>query len=168
MLCGFKPCKMKFTLKKICFFLSILIITACSSDDSADKDEEKPTISIDYNEGFPQACMELVRGETYNFKAMVADNQALASYSLDVHHNFDHHTHDDQAGECDLEEKKVAINPLIFIKSYSIENGPKSYEVNISVTIPNDADTGDYHCAYSVTDKTGWQSRTSVDIKIVE
>ncbi|MEE3225919.1 MAG: DUF4625 domain-containing protein [Bacteroidota bacterium] len=29
-------------------------------------------------------------------------------------------------------------------------------------------DTGDYHCAYSVTDETGWQSRTSIDIKIVE
>ncbi|MDO6519391.1 DUF4625 domain-containing protein [Zobellia uliginosa] len=43
-----------------------------------------------------------------------------------------------------------------------------SYEFNIPVTIPNDIDAGDCHCSYSVTDKTGWQSRTSMDIKIVE
>ncbi|ALJ05967.1 hypothetical protein APS56_12860 [Pseudalgibacter alginicilyticus] len=159
---------MKSTLKKICFFLPLLIIASCSSDDGADKDEEKPTITINYNEGFPQACAELVRGETYNFKAMVTDNQALASYSLDIHHNFNQHTHDDQVGECVLDEIKTAVNPLVFIKNYSIENGPKSYEISISVTIPDDIDTGDYHCAYSITDETGWQTRTSIDIKIVE
>ncbi|MGA0403355.1 MAG: DUF4625 domain-containing protein, partial [Flavobacteriaceae bacterium] len=29
-------------------------------------------------------------------------------------------------------------------------------------------DTGDYHLALSVTDVTGWQARTSVDVKIIE
>lgn len=145
-----------------------LILASCSSDDGVGKDEEKPAISINYNEGFPQACEQLVRGETYNFRAQVTDNVALASYSLDIHHNFDHHTHDDQAGECDLEEKKDAVNPMIFIENYTIEGGVTSYEINISITIPDDVDTGDYHCSYSVTDETGWQSRTSVDIKIVE
>ena len=36
------------------------------------------------------------------------------------------------------------------------------------VSVPNDVDPGDYHCGFSVTDVTGWQSRTSVDIKIAE
>lgn len=93
---------------------------------------------------------------------------ALAAYSLDIHNNFDHHTHDDQIGDCDLDEVKDAVNPLIFIENYSIEGGPTSYEINVSLTIPEDVDTGDYHCAYSVTDETGWQSRTSIDIKIVD
>ncbi|WP_047246432.1 DUF4625 domain-containing protein [Maribacter thermophilus] len=159
---------MKFIPKYFYLLFLALTIFSCSSDDGIGKDEEKPTISIDYEEGFPQACEQLVRGETYNFRAQVTDNMALASYSLDIHHNFDHHTHDDQAEDCDLEEKKDAMNPMIFIENYTIEEGVASYEINISLTIPDDVDTGDYHCSYSVTDETGWQSRTSVDIKIVE
>ena len=148
--------------------LVLFLIGSCSSDDSVDKDEEKPTISIDYDEGFPQACAELKRGETYNFRAMVADNQALASYSLDIHHNFDQHTHDDQDEKCDLEPNKDPVNPLIYMENFAIEKGLTSYEINISLAIPDDVDTGDYHCSFSVTDETGWQSRTSVDIKIIE
>lgn len=99
---------------------------------------------------------------------MTSDNQELASYSLDIHHNFDHHTHDDQGAECELDPVKEASNPLIFMQNYAIENGVSSYEIDVEITIPEDVDTGDYHCTFSVTDRTGWQSRTSIDIKIVE
>ncbi|MFV0566945.1 MAG: DUF4625 domain-containing protein [Flavobacteriaceae bacterium] len=155
-------------LSKITAFIFVLsVFMACSSDDS-DKDETKPTISVNYNEGFPQACAELERGKTYNFKAMVTDNTELAAYSLDIHNNFDHHTHDDQGAQCEQAPIKQAVNPMIYMENFSIESGLTSYEINITVTIPNDVDTGDYHCAYSVTDKTGWQNRTSVGIKIME
>lgn len=158
---------MKFTTKYF-FFFFIILLASCSSDGSMDKDEQKPTISINYDEGFPRSCTELVRGETYTFRAKVTDNMALASYSLGIHNNFDHHTHDDQGIQCDLEPIKTAVNPFIFIQNYTIENGVKNYEILINLTIPNDIDTGDYHCAYSVTDKTGWQARTSIDVKIIE
>lgn len=159
---------MKLILKYISLLFLILYVTSCSNEDSVNKDEEKPTISLNYSEGFPNSCTELVKGETYNFKAKVTDNIELASYSLDIHHNFDHHTHDDQGTQCQLSSTKLAINPLIFMENYSIENGLTSFEINITLTIPDDIDAGDYHCQYSVTDKTGWQSRTSVDIKIIE
>ncbi|APY12718.1 hypothetical protein BWZ22_00005 [Seonamhaeicola sp. S2-3] len=159
---------MKFPAKYFHLLFYALVLVSCSSNNSTDIDEEKPTITIDYNEGFPQGCQQLVRGETYAFRAMVTDNKALASYSLDIHNNFDHHTHDDQEETCDLDPIKQAENPFVFMENYSIEEGVTSYEINISLTIPEDIDTGDYHCAYSVTDETGWQSRTSIDIKIVE
>lgn len=143
-------------------------MVSCSGDDGSIKDEEKPGISIDYTEGFPQACTVLKRGEVYRFRAMVTDNLELASYSLDIHHNFDHHTHDDQGAQCELFPVKEAQHPFIFMKNYTVDGAPTSYEINIAVTIPNDIDPGDYHCQYSVTDRTGWQSRTSIDIKIVE
>lgn len=54
------------------------------------------------------------------------------------------------------------------MENYTIEGELTSYEIHILITIPDDIDTGDYHCAYSVTDETGWQSRTSVDIKVIE
>ncbi|APU11757.1 MULTISPECIES: DUF4625 domain-containing protein [Cellulophaga] len=159
---------MKIKLKYFFFLPLLAIISSCSSDDSNDKDEEKPTISINYTQGFPQPCVQLVKGETYSFRAQVTDNKALASYSLDLHHNFDHHTHDDQEGECDLFPVKQAANPFIYMENFTVPEGATNYEINVSLTIPNDIDTGDYHCAYSVTDKTGWQSRTSIDIKIVD
>ncbi|WP_233783228.1 DUF4625 domain-containing protein [Flavivirga eckloniae] len=156
---------------KTTYYLLLLVMlptVSCSSGDSIDKDEQKPTITINYAEGFPQACAELTKGQTYIFRAKVADNKALASYSLDIHNNFDHHTHDDQGIDCNLESTKQAINPLIFMENFSIENNPTSYEIKITLAIPDDVDPGDYHCQYSVTDQTGWHSRTSVDIKIVE
>ncbi|MEL4307722.1 DUF4625 domain-containing protein [Joostella sp. CR20] len=158
---------MKFLLKTVTIFLMLFTIVSCSSDD-VEKDEQKPTITVNYEGGFPQACETLKRGESYHFKALVTDNMALAAYSLDLHHNFDHHTHDDQGADCELDALKEAVNPLIYMENFSIPDGQTSYEIDILITIPDDVDTGDYHCAYSVTDQTGWQSRTSVDIKIVE
>jgi len=161
---------MKFTTKYICFLsLIILFISSCSNDTNIDKDLEKPTITVNYTEGFPQGCTQLVKGKTYNFRAKVTDNKALVAYSLDIHNNFDHHTHDDQITECQLGEIKTAVNPLIFIENYTTEGDDlTNYEINIPVTIPDDIDTGDYHCSYSVTDKTGWQAITSIDIQIIE
>lgn len=159
---------MKLLLKHFFLFSLLTLVFSCASDDSSDKDIEKPSITINYTEGFPKACTELVKGETYNFRAKVTDNMTLATYSIDIHHNFDHHTHDDQSADCQLESTKAAVNPLIFMENYAIENAPTTYEINVPITIPYDIDTGDYHCSYSVTDETGWQSRTSIDIKIIE
>lgn len=159
---------------KLFKFLAIIVLggifmTACSGDDdSSGKDQEKPEINIAYEQGFPKPCIELVKGETYTFRVMASDNDALAAYSLDIHHNFDHHTHDDQDGECVLEAVKQPENPWIFMENYAIEDGGSNYEITIELTVPQDVDTGDYHCSYSVTDHTGWQSRTAVDIKIIE
>ena len=158
---------MKISVYYFSLFFVLLFAASCSSDDT-DKDEEKPTITINYDNGFPQACEQLQRGETYTFRALVTDNLGLASYSIDIHNNFDHHTHDDQEETCDLEPIKTSVNPWIVIDNYAIPEGETSYEINITMTIPDDVDTGDYHCAYSVTDETGWQSRTSVDIKIID
>lgn len=141
---------------------------ACSSNDNAEKDTEKPTISLNYTNGFPQTCVALTKGETYTFRTMVTDNEALASYSIDIHHNFDHHTHDDQGAECELDAVKTPGNPMIYMENFNIEGAVVEYELMQEITIPADVDTGDYHCQFSVIDQTGWQARTSVDIKIVE
>ena len=162
-----KKTNMKLIFKYL-IILSFLIIAACSSSDDSTIDEERPTISVNYADGFPQACETLERGQTYSFRAQVTDNVALAAYSVNIHHNFDHHTHDDQGAQCVLGPVKTAINPMMFMENHAIEGGVTSYEINLSITIPDDVDPGDCHCAYSVTDQTGWQSRTSVDIKIVD
>lgn len=164
----FNTLKMKNLANIFCVSFSLILLSSCSNDDNLDKDLEKPSINIAYEEGFPRSCSQLIKGQTYSFKALVTDNLALASYSLDIHHNFDHHTHDDQGSACDLASKKQAVNPFVYMENFSIEGGLRSYELHIDVIIPSDIDPGDYHCSFSVTDVTGWQKRTSVDIKIIE
>lgn len=146
-----------------CFFL---ILVSCSEQTVID--EEKPTITVNYSGGFPSACENLSRGQNYVIKALVSDNLALASYSIEIHHNFDHHTHDDQAGDCTVDPLKASVNPFTFSTSNAIDGERTEFEINQSIAIPETVDVGDYHLALSVTDITGWQARTSVDIKIVE
>lgn len=156
---------MKFILRPFLLIIPFFIFSACSEEEI---DEIKPEITIDFVGGFPQACDQLQRGQTYTFSARVSDNLELAAYSIDIHHNFDHHTHDDQEGDCELDPKKSPEFPWIYMENFRIEPGLTSYDFKVVVTIPEDIDVGDYHCGYSVTDVTGWQSRTSIDFKIVE
>ena len=143
----------------------VLALVSCTETEI---DEEKPTITVNYAGGFPQTCENLSRGQSYTIKAKVADNLELASYSVEMHHNFDHHTHDDQQGACELEPITTAVNPFVFSNSERIPQGSTNYELEIDLIIPDGVDTGDYHLALSVTDVTGWQARTSVDVKIVD
>ena len=153
----------------ILFFLATTIFfIGCSKKDSI-IDEEKPTINLAYKGGFPKtSCTSLTKEQTYTFSVRVSDNLELANYSIDIHNNFDHHTHDDQGAKCILDPPKIPVKPLIYMQNKPIEGGLKEYEIKHEITIPNQVDTGDYHCEISVTDITGWQSRTSVDIKITE
>lgn len=149
----------------IVLFFTFLL--SCSSDDEQ-RDEEKPTITLQYDNGFPQSCTELKRGQRYTIRVKVSDNKELASYGIDIHHNFDHHTHDDQGAQCTLGPIKKPVKPMIYMKNNTLETGKKSYEIVHEVQLGEDIDVGDYHCQISVTDITGWQARTSVDIKIVK
>ncbi|CAM1371961.1 DUF4625 domain-containing protein [Tenacibaculum xiamenense] len=154
------------TMKKLGLLLLITIITtACSSNDE-EPDTTKPTITVQYQGGFPQSCDVLEKGNEYILKLKVADNISVEKYAVDIHHNFDHHTHDDQGAQCELDPIKTPINAFLYRESFTISNSPKEYEINQKINIPNDVDSGDYHCSISVIDGTGWQSRTSIDIKI--
>ena len=44
--------------------LMLLLVASCSSEDDNEKDLQKPTISINYDGGFPKACEVLTKGET--------------------------------------------------------------------------------------------------------
>ena len=150
---------------RLAMLLLVVGFTSCQSKED-EIDTQPPVIDMAFADAFPQQCEVLQRGETYSIVALFTDNSRLGSYSLDIHHNFDHHTHDDQGTQCELDAVKSAINPMILMENRPVEGGPRSFEIEISVAIPLVVDPGDYHCAFSVTDRNGWQGRTSVDIKI--
>lgn len=151
-------------MKKIKFLVPILFfVISCSNEEI---DDIPPTIDI--SEGFPQNCDTVYVGETFTFIGVFSDNKELGSYSIDIHHNFDHHSHSTEYGECSFDEDKDAVNPFIFIQAYDIQSGNTEFSAEQEISVPQDVDAGDYHISLRLTDKDGWSDLTGLSIKILE
>lgn len=157
---------MKKTKSLIALLISLLALASCSSDNN-EIDTEYPVIDISASNAFPIQCSEITRGQKITFRAKFTDNAALGSYSLDIHHNFDHHTHSTEVNNCIADPIKKPVNPMLYINSVTIPNGQKSYEAVQEITIPTDIDPGDYHFMIRLTDKEGWQTIKGLSIKIL-
>lgn len=148
------------------FSVFIIFFTACSKDDDS-VDTEYPTIDLSVAHAFPVQCSQIKRGEKITFRALFNDNAELGSYSLDIHHNFDHHNHSTEVNECSSDPMKNPVNPMLYINSVTIPNGLKSYQAAQEILIPQDIDPGDYHFLIRLTDKEGWQTIKGISIKIL-
>ncbi|CAA9200452.1 hypothetical protein FLA105534_03099 [Flavobacterium bizetiae] len=157
---------MKKTKSLIAVLIGLLALASCSSDNN-EIDTEYPVIDISASNAFPIQCSEITRGQKITFRAKFTDNAALGSYSLDIHHNFDHHTHSTEVNNCVADPIKKPVNPMLYINSVTIPNGEKSYEAVQEITIPTDIDPGDYHFMIRLTDKEGWQTIKGLSIKIL-
>ncbi len=151
---------------KVLFYCILsVILLSCSSDDD-DKDMDKPAIDMTETNAFPTNCAILYRGESFLFRATFTDNIELGNYNIEVHNNFDHHSHSTENEECELDSKKQPVKPWVYNKDYSIPAGQRNFTANDVIEIPSDIDTGDYHFMIRLTDKAGWQQIKSVGVKI--
>lgn len=150
--------------------ISIAFITALLGGCSKDKesiDTEYPVINITASDAFPKQCSVLKRGEKFNFRAQLSDNVQLGSVSIDIHHNFDHHTHSTEVDNCGADPIKTPVKPFLLIQSFSIPSGQKTYHINEELSVPTDVDPGEYHFMIRLTDKEGWQTIKGLSIKII-
>ena len=152
-------------LKYILPIVLLASIAGCKKDE--DKiDTEYPVIDITSANAFPIQCSTLTRGQKFTFRAKLSDNVALGSYSLDIHHNFDHHSHSTEVSNCNVDPVKTPVKPFLLINTFQIPAGQMVYEASNELTIPADIDPGDYHFLIKVTDKEGWQTLKGISIKI--
>ena len=145
-------------------------LSSCASDDddtTKGNDQEKPKIT-EGELANPIDCQQYKRGETIAFRYTFTDNVELGSFNIEIHNNFDHHTHSTSAGDCPLDAKKPPVNPWVYNQDHAIPSGLKSYEAKVNIDIPKDIDLGDYHFMIRVTDRAGWQQLKAVSIKIKE
>ncbi|SFH19745.1 DUF4625 domain-containing protein [Pedobacter insulae] len=156
----------KFKKLVVLFYLIGIFAVGCKKDEG-EVDIEYPIIDIAFADAFPIQCSTFTRGQTITFKAKFTDNAALGSYSLDIHHNFDHHSHSTEVSNCTAEAVKTPIKPFLLIKTFQIPAGQTMYEANNQLTIPADIDAGDYHFLIKLTDKEGWQTLKGISIKII-
>ena len=145
-----------------------LLLSACGSDADDDKDLTPPTISGDGLVANPIDCQQYRRGDVIAFSYHFADDNELGAYNIEVHNNFDHHSHSTSHVECDMEPNKQPRNPWIFNHDYAIPQGSTHYNARVDIPIPADVDPGDYHFMVRVTDQAGWQQLKAMSIKIVE
>jgi len=154
----------------IILILLLMIITSCEKDKNIDT--EKPVIDISSINGFPNNCDTIYFGESFDLKMLFRDNVALGSYSIDIHHNFDQHSHSTEVSACQPDPKKDPIHPFTFIDDYSIPEGLVEYETELAISIPSGNDNGtfdegDYHFFISLTDKEGWSAQKGLSIKML-
>lgn len=151
-------------------FLTALALTGmlygCSKKETAEIDTEYPVIDNAAANAFPKQCSVLKRGEKFTFRAQLSDNVQLGAVSIDIHHDFDHHTHSTEVSNCTLDPVKAPVTPFKLIQSYSIPDGSKTYEIQQEIDVPADVDPGDYHFLIRLTDKAGWQTIKGIGIKI--
>lgn len=147
-------------------FALIAVTSGCSKKDDVQVDKEYPVINVTAADAFPKQCSVIQRGETFTFRALLTDNAQLGSVSVDIHHNFDQHSHSTEVTQCEAEAVKAPVKPFLLIKSYPITAGLKTYEVVQQIDVPADIDPGDYHFLIRLTDKEGWQTIKGLSIKI--
>lgn len=157
-----------FTIFSGLIFILFGLIT-CNKDEI---DNQKPEIDLTDSGAFPQNCDTLYFGETFTFEVLFTDNVELGSYSIDIHNNFDHHSHSTEVTECNLYDVKEPVNPFVSIEDYDISEGLDTYETSLEITVPNSDsngkfDEGDYHFFISLVDKEGWSVQKGLSIKIL-
>ena len=158
-------------MKRIAIYAIMLLcaLRACSgSDDEVQKDMQQPVISDQGITANPIDCQVYHRGEVIPFHYVMTDDQELGAYNIEVHNNFDHHTHSTTAVECPMDAQKQPQNPWVYNNDFSIPAGQNRYEARVDIEIPADIDPGDYHFMIRLTDRAGWQQLHAVAIKITE
>ena len=144
-------------------------LSACSgSDDEEQKDMQQPVISSEGIIANPIDCQVYHRGEVIPFHYVMTDDQELGAYNIEIHNNFDHHTHSTTATDCPMDAQKKPQKPWVYNRDYTIPTGQRKYDARHDIEIPADIDPGDYHFMIRLTDRAGWQQLHAVGIKIAE
>jgi len=155
------------------FFRKALIVLLISAGCSPmEIDDQMPVVDLSLDGAFPISCDTLYQGESFTWQVRFTDNVELGSYSLEIHHNFDHHAHSTELVSCELDPVKEAVNPFHTIMDFEIPLGSREYIVNETLSIPlsdgnGELDTGDYHFFIHLTDREGWSTQKGLSIKIL-
>ncbi len=156
-------------MKKLVLLLLLLCaLCACSSSrDNDSRDMSQPIISEQGITANPVECQQYRPGDVIPFHYVFTDDVELGNYNIEIHHNFDHHTHSGSAIECEMETKKEAGDKAwVFNQDYTIPAGQRTYTARVDIRIPADVETGDYHFMVRLTDRAGWQQLKAVSIKV--
>lgn len=156
----------------ICLFLAVMLLFLNTACEKSVIDDQKPEVDLTATGAHPLNCEVLYFGEPFRLNYLFKDNVALGSYTVDIHHNFDHHSHSTEVGSCDFLPDKVAVNPFLLIEEGKIPEGLTVYQLDEQITLPTfdsdgPFDEGDYHLTLRLTDQEGWSVQKGISIQIL-
>src|SRR5574344_1855649 len=110
----------------------VLTSTSCSKDDEI-SDTTKPTITITE----PENDKEILIGDQngMHLEMDLSDNVMLKSYKIEIHNNFDHHSH----------TSRSATTDFTFTNSYHRSENRKRHIHHHDVMVPDNATPGEYN-----------------------
>ena len=134
------------------YFLVISLLAICSvclpaCDNDEKGDVTKPVIDlIEPEEG---AVLKIGNEKGVHFEMNLSDDVMLKSYKINIHNNFDGHSHT-RASE------GGTTKPFAFERTYTDKAGQKQARVhNHDIKIPADATPGNYHLMVYCLDRSG-------------
>jgi hypothetical protein len=134
--------------------LMACLAMACGNDD-ANGDTTKPVISLIE----PENGDTLRIGATVHLEMDLSDNEMLRSYKVNIHSNFDSHTHAhafSRAGE-------DAGVPFDYARSWDV-SGRNEHVHQHDIEIPANATPGAYHFMVYCTDAAGNEVYVARDV----
>ena len=116
------------------------MFSSCDNDDSSDT--TKPLIEL--HEPEEGQALEIGNEHGVHFEMDLSDDVMLKSYKIEIHSNFDHHSH---GGNSRAAQKTAHIH-------------------HHDIVIPANATAGDYHLMVYCTDAAGNESYIARNIKL--
>ncbi|MCR5049818.1 MAG: DUF4625 domain-containing protein [Paludibacteraceae bacterium] len=138
------------------------------SCENAVKDTTPPAIhEADF---LPADCDIYYTGDTLLVHWVCEDDAELGNYNIEIHNNFDHHTHGTSNVDCDDADSGHAHGSVeaawVYNQDYAIPRGQKMQTIEVAIAIPAEVSEGDYHFMLRLTDHAGWQTLKAVPIHL--
>jgi uncharacterized membrane protein len=130
----------------------VAVIAVCYTACEKMSDTTKPVIQMVE----PEEGDVLQIGSDVHFEMELSDNEMLGSYKVEIHSNFDGHTHGTKAdGE---------TTAFFYEHSWDV-SGKKNVSIHHhEIVIPENATPGDYHLVVYCTDAAGNESNVAMNV----
>lgn len=132
------------------------MFSSCDNDDSSDT--IKPLIEL--HEPEEGQALEIGNEHGVHFEMDLSDDVMLKSYKIEIHSNFDHHSHGGNSRTV-LETVDFSFN-----RSYDVSGQKTAHIHHHDIVIPANATAGDYHLMVYCTDAAGNESYIARNIKL--
>ncbi len=138
-------------MKKTSFYVSLICLLTVSSQlfIACDKDDKGDTVKpvITLHEPEEGQVLKIGAKSGVHFEMDLSDDVMLKSYKIDIHNNFDNHTH-----ATTKSADKVVFS---FKKEYDVSGQKTAHIHHHDIVIPENAHEGNYHLMVYCTDAAG-------------
>ncbi len=156
--------------KSSIILLTILMFFLHACVKESDEKEAFPEVTI----LSPLPCDTIYFSEAVTYKIKFTDKSGsgLGNLAMDIHNNFNQHSHGSHQ-TCDMDPVKEPVTPYENAWVFNLPSDKSEYIFETVIEIPaknndnNSHDYGDYHYHIYVTNNDGYQSFTTLDIKLL-